>query len=108
MAQGIDTETLIACLWSPSLLAGDGLKLSASVPDLSGSGWAPLPPPGDIRVGNCDPRVLARTLRGQQSAHLPTSGKAKAKAGDQACKDRGLPPFACRLNLVPPRGLMAY
>jgi hypothetical protein len=40
---GIDTETLIACLWSPSLLAGDGLKLSASVADLSCSGWAPLP-----------------------------------------------------------------
>jgi hypothetical protein len=36
------------------------------------------------------------------SAHLPVSEDEKGKAGDQACKDQGLPPSARSPKMVPP------
>jgi hypothetical protein len=64
-----------------------------------------VPPPATRRHRGRELRSRApcsRTLRGQESAHLPASGEEKRKVGGKACKDRGLPPFACRLTLVPP------
>ena len=81
------------------LLSAYGLKLSASVGDLSGSGWAPLPPPGDIGVGNYDPKgPYSRTLRGPQSAHLPTSGERETEGGRPGVQGPTSPAFR-----VPPQ-----